>query len=79
VPEDRRSYALHLTDAGIEALEGINRIAAEHEKAIVSPLSPAERKTLSELLGRLADSHGLTPGVHPGFSRLGGRRAKPGE
>jgi hypothetical protein len=32
---------------------------------------------LGELLARVAETQGLTPGVHPGFSRAGSRKGKP--
>jgi len=37
---------------------------------VCEPLSPAERDELARLLRRLAEHHGLTPGVHPGFRKL---------
>jgi DNA-binding MarR family transcriptional regulator len=69
--EDRRVYALHLTKKGSEILEPIAKIAREHDDTICTALTPEERETLGSLLRRIADQQGLTPGVHPGFSRLG--------
>lgn len=69
--EDRRVYALHLTRKGREVLEAIGKIAREHDDAICSALTADERATLHTLLARIADQQGLTPGVHPGFARLG--------
>ncbi len=70
-PDDRRSYALHLTRTGHETLEAIGRIARAHEEDVCTALSPDEREVLATMLRRIAEQQGLTPGVHPGFRRLG--------
>jgi DNA-binding MarR family transcriptional regulator len=67
---DRRNYELHLTAAGRDAMRELGTVGAEHEAAITSPLTRAERDELGRLLGKLADAHGLTPGVHPGYRKL---------
>ena len=72
---DRRTYALHLTVAGRNVLEQIGRIARDHDDAICAALNMDERLQLNALLGRIAEQQGLTPGVHPGYRRLG---KKPG-
>jgi DNA-binding MarR family transcriptional regulator len=69
-PEDRRLYALHLTDKGSKVLADIGRVSRSHDDAICAALRPGEREQLGALLRRVADEQGLTPGVHPGFSRL---------
>jgi DNA-binding MarR family transcriptional regulator len=69
-PEDRRSYALHLTEAGHEMLHEIGRIAREHGDSVCAALSEEERQQLAALLARIADEQGLVPGVHPGFKRM---------
>jgi DNA-binding MarR family transcriptional regulator len=74
-PADRRSYALHLTDQGRDALKSIGRLAREHQEALLASLSSDERDLLASLLGRVADQQGLRPGVHPGFARLPAGRA----
>ena len=66
-PTDRRQYALHLTDKGQELLGEIGKAARAHGEAMLKPLTPDERKQLSLALNKLANSHGLTPGVHPGY------------
>jgi DNA-binding MarR family transcriptional regulator len=75
-PTDRRSYALHLTDAGRKALEQIGRVAREHQDALCAALDEAERAQLAGLLGRIAAEQRLTPGVHPGYRKLGGARSE---
>jgi len=70
-PEDRRSYALHLTRKGRDELDNIGRVARDHDAALCAALTETEREQLASLLGRIADEQGLTPGVHPGFKRLG--------
>ena len=71
-PTDRRSYALYLTGAGRDALEQIGRIAQEHQDALCAALDESERVQLADLLRRIADEQKLTPGVHPGYRKLGG-------
>ncbi len=79
--EDRRVYALYLTDQGRGTLAAIGRIAREHDAAMCAALSSDERRLLADLLRRIADQQGLEPGVHPGFRRLGrsGVRASGGD
>ena len=76
-PQDRRLYSLHLTKDGGEILEQIGKVAREHQDALLSTLNGDERAKLAELLHRIADAQGLTPGVHPGYQRLG--KPKPAE
>jgi DNA-binding MarR family transcriptional regulator len=70
-PNDRRNYALYVTDAGRLVLQDIGRVAQAHGADLLAPLSKAERATLTELLSRLAAHHGLAPDVHPGFRAIG--------
>jgi DNA-binding MarR family transcriptional regulator len=70
-PADRRSYALYLTEAGQAVLEQIGRVGREHQEALCSALDESERTQLAGFLTRIAAEQGLTPGVHPGFRRLG--------
>jgi DNA-binding MarR family transcriptional regulator len=69
-PDDRRNHALHLTAAGLEALQAIARVAREHEQALLRTLDDRDRAQLAAVLRRLAEDHGLTEGVHPGFQNL---------
>lgn len=71
---DRRLYALHLTKSGEAALGVIGRVAREHHRALLGSLSEEEQATLTALLARVAAEQGLTPGVHPGYSRGGDER-----
>jgi DNA-binding MarR family transcriptional regulator len=73
---DRRSYALHLTEAGKSTLEAIGRIAREHQQALLAALSAEEQQQLAALLQRVADQQGLIPRVHPGYARA--ERLTPG-
>jgi DNA-binding MarR family transcriptional regulator len=70
-PDDRRLYSLHLTEAGVEALEKIGKVARQHQDALLSSLNNEERKSLGALLLRIADQQGLTRGVHPGYQSPG--------
>jgi DNA-binding MarR family transcriptional regulator len=66
---DRRLYALHLTAQGELLMRDVGQAGQAHENDICAALSPADRATLRELLQRVADQQGLTPGVHPGYRR----------
>jgi len=68
-PSDRRSYGLHLSTKGRDALKLIGQIAREHQQALCAALTEKERDELVALLKRIADQQGLRPGVHPGFGR----------
>jgi DNA-binding MarR family transcriptional regulator len=70
-PDDRRQYALYLTPDGKELMGKVSRIARQHDRAITSGLSDSQRAQLRELLATLAAQQGLTPGIHPGYRRLG--------
>lgn len=69
--DDRRTYSLQITPKGMETLAEIGKISWQHNESLCVALNEEERKTLVNLLQRIADREGLTPGVHPGFSRLG--------
>jgi DNA-binding MarR family transcriptional regulator len=75
-PDDRRTYSLMLTPKGRERLEEVSRISWQHNEAVCAALNEQERKSLSELLQRIADQQGLIRGVHPGFSRLGANTSR---
>ena len=72
-PDDRRNYAISLTDKGRRTLAELARVAREHELAITAALDADERARLLVVLRRLADEQNLSPGVHPGFRRMGRR------
>jgi DNA-binding PadR family transcriptional regulator len=78
-PEDRRAHSLHLTRKGHDTLTAIGKVARAHDDAVCSALSADERATLGALLRRISEEQGLTPAVHPGFSRLGPPTAKGSE
>lgn len=67
---DRRSYALHLTEAGYETLASISRIAREHQHVLLASLTEDEQQQLRSLLQRVADQQGLIRHVHPGYEKL---------
>jgi len=70
-PDDRRRYALHLTEKGRTMLESVSRISREHSQALLAALPDDEKRQLADFLQRIADEQGLTRGVHPGFGRIG--------
>jgi len=53
VPGDRRRYALHLTDAGREALQAIRQRIPLHEQRLAQRLSAEERLQLVALLDKV--------------------------
>jgi DNA-binding MarR family transcriptional regulator len=65
-PDDRRARSLHVTPAGRKLLGRLMEVSKRHEDDLTRGLTPDERKRLVELLGRIAEEQGLTPGVHPG-------------
>lgn len=67
---DRRNYELHLTDDGNRLLTSLRDVAKQHENDMTTALTAGERTELVELLQKIADQQGLTPGVHPGYRRL---------
>ncbi len=71
-PADRRSYALHLTKAGLELWATIVRMRRELDNALCAALDESERAQLKGFLTRIAAQQQLTPGIHPGYRRLGG-------
>jgi DNA-binding MarR family transcriptional regulator len=72
--DDRRQYALHLTEKGRGMLSEIGRIGREHIESLCASLTAAERDQLGELLQKIATEQELSPGVHPGY-----RRMRPGK
>jgi len=75
-PDDRRTYALHLSGAGRSMLDSIASVAREHQQALCAALDAEEQEQLAGLLQRIAEQQGLRPGVHPGFRTLGRRRGR---
>jgi len=65
-PADRRSHALHLTEAGKAMLARIMQVTAAHEADVTATLDDAEREELTALLRRIADAQGLAAGSLPG-------------
>src|SRR5680860_1186175 len=72
-PVDRRAYALYLTAGGRELLVELERAADDDEAELLTTLDASERSTLVSLLQRLAESQGLTAGVHPDLDPRDGR------
>lgn len=67
---DRRVNVLQLTPEGTATLRTVRSVVHAHEAALFGALDPAERGKLTELLQRVADEQGLTPGVHPGYRAM---------
>jgi DNA-binding MarR family transcriptional regulator len=63
-PEDRRSWALHLTAAGRELLGRAFQLAAALENELCADLGERDRARLLEMLWRVGARLGLAPGTH---------------
>jgi DNA-binding MarR family transcriptional regulator len=72
-PSDRRVSVLYLTAAGKKTLQGVGRLAKQHEAELCAALNPDERETLAKFLAKIAEQQKLRPGIHPGYRRLGER------
>lgn len=73
IPEDRRSYRLHLTRRGHGALAHIGRVTQQLEDDLFAALNEREMSVLRELLTRIVKQRQITPGVHPAYKQLGRR------
>ena len=51
---DRRTHALELSEAGTAMINRLLPLLEAHERRIAGDLSPAERRTLMQLLDRIA-------------------------
>jgi DNA-binding MarR family transcriptional regulator len=71
-PVDRRAYTLYLTPPGRELLAELERLADEDEAELLTALEAPERAQLISLLQRVAESQGLTAGVHPNLEPRAG-------
>ena len=67
-PEDRRAFAVSLTDEARGLLPELDRVGRELEDDVTAALSDDERATLLRALQRLSATAGLIPGVHPGLA-----------
>jgi DNA-binding MarR family transcriptional regulator len=56
VPDDRRAFAIHLSQAGRKALQRIERGLRQHQRALLACLSEAERASLTAMLTRVIDA-----------------------
>jgi DNA-binding MarR family transcriptional regulator len=68
---DRRLYSLKLTSKGNDRLRTIGELARQHNELMCAGLSSGECAQLESLLEKIADRHGLVPGVHPGYRDMG--------
>ncbi len=64
-PDDRRAFAVTLTDKARKLLPDLDAQGRAQEDAITASLTAAERKTVLRDLQRMSAAAGLIPGVHP--------------
>ncbi|MGW0197772.1 MarR family winged helix-turn-helix transcriptional regulator [Nonomuraea sp. NPDC003201] len=57
-PDDRRRNIITITAAGRSQLTHLDRLLAAAQDEFLSPLPPADRQNLIDLLTRLVDHHG---------------------
>jgi DNA-binding MarR family transcriptional regulator len=69
-PHDRRAHSLFVTAAGHKMMAKIAAVGRESEEALLKSLSREERLQLRELLERVVNDQGITPGVHPGYRTM---------
>ena len=74
--DDRRRYALHITEKGRSTVEMIGRVSREHSQSLLAAISEDEQRQLAMLLQRIADQQGLTRGVHPGYRDMPAENSK---
>jgi DNA-binding MarR family transcriptional regulator len=67
---DRRRYALRLTQKGTAMLQSVGKLAREHQQSMLAALSEQEQRQLASFLQRIGDEQGLLRGVHPGFATV---------
>jgi DNA-binding MarR family transcriptional regulator len=72
---DRRHYELYTPEDAGDTLDQILRTVGEHDAEITDGLTAPEKKSLAELLGKLAAANGLNPQAHPAYT---GHRPRPG-
>ena len=60
-PADRRRHAIEITDAGREAIERFEQVAAVVADDVFGVLDPADRRTLEDLLVRVITAHEDVP------------------
>ena len=64
-PDDRRAFAVTLTDKARELLPALEEQSHAMEDEVTAALTADERVALLDLLQRVSASLGLSPGVHP--------------
>ena len=68
--QDRRVSFVRLTNKGKRLMEKLSTVVQEHGQEFCSALTAKELRTLHLLCSKLADTHGISPGVHPGYRKL---------
>lgn len=66
---DRRAYRIELTAAGRRVAERASRAVPILDDDVTRTLTAREHAELADLLGKVAEAAGLSPGVHPHLTR----------
>lgn len=64
-PEDRRAFAVTLTEKARKLLPALDAQGRAQEDKITGTMTADERAAVLDLLQRMSGAAGLTPGVHP--------------
>ena len=64
-PDDRRAFAVTLTDKARELLPALDGQGHAQEDELTHALTDAERASFLSLLQKVSTSIGMSPGVHP--------------
>jgi DNA-binding MarR family transcriptional regulator len=64
-PNDRRAFAVTLTDKARDLLPDLDAHGRAQERQITAPLTADESSALLDMLQRMSAAVGLIPGVHP--------------
>jgi DNA-binding MarR family transcriptional regulator len=64
--DDRRSYALYLTDQGRAKLSEAQRVSTDHDREIGGSLTGGQRRELAALLRQVAGEQGISEESLPG-------------
>lgn len=64
-PSDRRAYNVRLTPAGVRVVRAAAQLVPPLDDIIAARLDRHERRELTLLLKKVADTLALRPGIHP--------------
>ncbi len=66
--KDRRNHELYVAASAGERIDAVLAAVGEHDVALTAGLTAAEKRTLVELLGKVAAQQGLSSEAHPSYA-----------